>query len=158
MARFALALLAVPLLAQSTPSPQPAASTTFYGVCALGYATTRPQPAGCFIVAHELSEKAALWTFSETDYSIAKGKVVSSVRPAGIYTPMRSFGAVTVGILGDAGVASNGTAAAGSYAGGTLATYRIKKSKWMVFAGFRYAYSAVAGTQRIVGIGIGRQE
>lgn len=146
-------LVPVSLWGQSAAAPSSAGST-FYAVGLNGFPQTSPKPTGMFLAAVQVSAKAQVWSFNETDFTLVNKKVVTSVR-SGMYTPLRSIGTAEVGFVGDAGVATNGMSSVGAYAGGLALRIPLGKG-FMFFPGFRVLKSAITGNVVVWGIAVGR--
>lgn len=90
-----------------------------------------------------------------TELGNKKGAIQSSVR-TGIATPLRSFGAVTLYTLGDAGAATSGANSGVAFGTGAVALVPIGKHGYSLIIGFRAVQSTVGGLQQMVEIGFGK--
>lgn len=140
-------------------APAPALAQTFYGAGVSLIAQSSPKPSGWAVVATEVNQKQALWSFSETDLTTAAIRngllAVQSSARTGIATTLRSFGKWTLYGLADGGVATVGTATGGAYAGGGLLVIPVKAINLLL--GVRILKTSVGGTQSIIEIGFGKQ-
>lgn len=139
-----------------TPAPTQSESKTFYAAGATMLPQTRPQPTGWAIIATEINTNNKIYSFSETDYTMVKGNVISSAR-TGLATPLRSFGGITIYGLGDAGVATGGSVASAAYSGGGFVLIPVKQTGWNVIIGVRVLKTSIGGTQTYAELGIGKR-
>lgn len=154
---LSLLIAATSLYGQSTDKvASRTTNTTFYAAGVSALPQTKPEPTGWAVIATEINTKNQIYSFSETDYTLSNGKLVSSAR-TGLATPLRSFGAFTLYGLGDAGVATTGTSTGSAFAGGGFVLIPIKKSGWDLLVGARVLKTMVGGSQAYMEVGIGRR-
>ncbi|HLG97123.1 MAG TPA: hypothetical protein VKX49_12495 [Bryobacteraceae bacterium] len=133
----------------------PAAAQTFYGAGITLLPQSSPKPSAWFVAATNISKTQDVWSFSETDAVLVNKRIVTSAR-TGIATGLRSFGPWKLFALANAGVATNGGATSGAYAGGGVLTGPFPhSSRLKTILGTRIIRSGVGGTTVTYNIGFG---
>ena len=150
------ALAGMPTLALFFLLAAPVCGQSFYGAGTSLLPQSSPKPTGWAVFGTLASSKGQIWSVSEVDFTRGTGKLVQSSVRTGIATPMRSFGPVTIYVLGDAGAATVGSNSSAAFGTGSVALIPIRKSGYSVMIGFRAIQSAVGGLQQTVEIGFGK--
>jgi hypothetical protein len=128
---------------------------SFYGAGMSALPQSSPKPSGWAVLAKSLDSKAQVYSFTETDYTYTPKEIQSSVR-TGLATPLRTIGKVVIYGVGDAGVATTGSASGSAFAGGAVALIPLPKNSMMLVVGYRALKTALGDTQQLIEIGLGR--
>jgi hypothetical protein len=130
-APFKLAALSILLFAASLcgqdPGPAPQEPSQIYGVGAGIQGLGPSQIQGGYFVGQHIG--TGRYVIESSDFVRLKGGGVGTAAHAGIYNRLASLGPLTLGVIGDAGVAEGATgSASGSFSGWGLAG--VKLWKW----------------------------